>query len=49
MEYEEKAIDQPKIRVVIRKRPLNKKEQSRNEQDVVDVLNNAEVVVREQK
>lgn len=31
--------EQPMIRVVIRKRPLNKKEASRGEQDVVDVIN----------
>lgn len=37
------------IRVVIRKRPLNKKEAARGEQDVVDVLNCNDVVVREQK
>ncbi len=37
------------IRVVIRKRPLNKKEIARTELDVVEVLNTNEVVVREQK
>jgi hypothetical protein len=31
--------EQPKICVVIRKRPLNKKEIARNEQDIVAVKN----------
>jgi hypothetical protein len=35
--------------VVIRKRPLSKKEQARGEQDVVEVSNHAQVAVREQK
>lgn len=39
-------LEQPKIRVVIRKRPLNKKELGRNETDVVDVNNSNEVKVR---
>lgn len=38
--------EQPMIRVVIRKRPLNKKEAARGEQDVVDVINSNDVVVR---
>lgn len=41
--------DQPKIRVVIRKRPLNKKQQIKSEQDVVEVTNGADVKVREHK
>jgi|JI9StandDraft_1071089.scaffolds.fasta_scaffold1681453_1 hypothetical protein len=45
MERQETS-EQPMIRVVIRKRPLNKKESSRGEQDVVDVVNSNEVVVR---
>lgn len=32
-----KAEEQPKISVVIRKRPLNKKELARNETDVISV------------
>ena len=43
------SCEQPKIRVVIRKRPLNKKEISRNEQDVVEVGEGQEVRVREHK
>jgi hypothetical protein len=30
--------DTPKIRVVIRKRPLNKKETSRNDTDIIHVI-----------
>lgn len=48
MQYE-KAGEQPKIRVVIRKRPLNRKEAARGEQDVVEVAHSNEVIVREQK
>ena len=39
----------PKIRVCIRKRPLNKKETNANEKDVVEVKIPDEVFVREQK
>lgn len=46
MQISDKISDQPKIRVVIRKRPLNRKEIGRNEQDVVEVVNNNEVSVR---
>ena len=49
MQISDKISDQPKIRVVIRKRPLNRKEVGRNEQDVVEVVNNNEVSVRYQK
>lgn len=38
--------DQPKIQVVVRKRPLNKKELQRNEQDVVEVTKGADIKVR---
>ncbi len=41
--------DQPKIRVVVRKRPLTRKEQSLREQDVVEVRDGTTVVVREMK
>lgn len=49
MQSYEKANEQPKIRVVIRKRPLNRKEIARGEQDVVEVAHSNEVIVREQK
>ena len=39
----------PKIRVIVRKRPLNKKEQSRGDNDVVDIRNHHQVVVKELK
>ncbi|MCQ2816507.1 MAG: hypothetical protein MJ252_04485 [archaeon] len=37
----------PKIRVVVRKRPLNKKELQRGEQSIVEIRNNRQVVVKE--
>ena len=49
MDIGEKALQQPKIRVVIRKRPLSKKEAGRGEQDAVEVTGQQGVVVREQK
>ena len=39
----------PKIRVIIRKRPLSKKEQSKNEKDVIDIKEKKIVIVKEQK
>ena len=39
----------PKIRVVVRKRPLTGKEQRRNEQDVLEVITPEDLVVKEQK
>ena len=39
----------PKIRVIVRKRPLSRKEQSKNDQDIVDIRNNRQVVVKELK
>ena len=39
----------PKIRVIIRKRPLSKKEQSKNEKDVIDIRDNKKVIVKERK
>lgn len=39
----------PKIRVMVRKRPLNKKEISRGETDIVNIEKDQTVVVREQK
>jgi hypothetical protein len=39
----------PKIRVVIRKRPLNKKESTKNESDIIDVRGPQTVIVREMK
>ena len=39
----------PKIRVIVRKRPLSKKELSKSDQDVVEIRNNRQVVVKELK
>ena len=39
----------PKIRVIIRKRPLSKKEISKNEKDVIDIKEKKKVIVKEQK
>jgi hypothetical protein len=36
----------PKIRVLIRKRPMNKKEFSRNETDIISIEQNKSVIVR---
>ena len=44
-----KTEEQPKICVVIRKRPLNKKEMQRNENDVISVKNEETVIVSEYK
>jgi hypothetical protein len=44
-----KAEEQPKISVVIRKRPLNKKELARNETDVISVKFGETVLVSEYK
>lgn len=39
----------PKIRVIIRKRPLGRKELQRNDADVVDIRGTQTAVVRETK
>ena len=39
----------PKIRVIVRKRPLSKKELSKNDTDVVDIRNHRQVIVKELK
>ena len=39
----------PKIRVIIRKRPLSKRELSKNEKDVIDIKEGKKVIVKEQK
>ena len=39
----------PKIRVIIRKRPLSKKEISKNEKDVINIKEKKKVIVKEQK
>ena len=39
----------PKIRVVVRKRPLTSKEETNNDKDVLDVKNDRQLVVKELK
>ena len=39
----------PKIKVIIRKRPLNSKEINKNETDIISIKNNSRVIVSEQK
>jgi hypothetical protein len=39
----------PKIRVVVRKRPLNKREINKNEMDIIDIRNGNTVIVKELK
>ena len=39
----------PKIRVVIRKRPLSKRELNKNEKDVIEIKDKMTVIVKEQK
>eukprot|EP01017_Pseudomicrothorax_dubius_P016156 TRINITY_DN1836_c0_g1_i1.p1 TRINITY_DN1836_c0_g1~~TRINITY_DN1836_c0_g1_i1.p1 ORF type:complete len:638 (+),score=143.28 TRINITY_DN1836_c0_g1_i1:107-2020(+) len=41
--------DGPKIRVIVRKRPLSKKEIARNDTDIIDVRDVSTVIVRELK
>ena len=48
-EGQELGSKAPKIRVVIRKRPINKKEMSRNDTDIIDVRGTQTVVVKEMK
>ena len=39
----------PKIRVVIRKRPLNSKELKKNDQDVLEVVDEGTLILKELK
>lgn len=41
--------DIPKIRVVVRKRPLNKKEFSKNDLDIIEIRGPQKIVVKELK
>ncbi len=42
-------IDIPKIRVIVRKRPLNKKEQEKNELDIIEIKDKKYLIVKEIK
>ena len=39
----------PKIKVLIRKRPLNKRELQKNEADIIDIRDSQSIIVRENK
>lgn len=39
----------PRIRVIVRKRPLNKKEINRNDLDIIDLRSGSNLVVKELK
>jgi kinesin family protein 2/24 len=41
--------EEPKIKVIIRKRPINRKELGRGEADIIDVHSGNQVRVRENK
>lgn len=45
----EPAKDQPKIRVVVRKRPVSKKEKSKNDADILEKRGPQTVAVKEIK
>jgi hypothetical protein len=51
-EYENSVYssrDIPKIRVIVRKRPLSKKELIKNEMDIIEMRTSSSVVVKELK
>jgi hypothetical protein len=39
----------PKIRVVVRKRPMNKKEMAKSEMDIIETENEKTIIVKELK
>lgn len=47
--YPKQMDDIPKIRVIIRKRPVNRKEAQKNDPDIIDIRGPQTVVVRETK
>jgi hypothetical protein len=51
LSYNSKMLESrtPKIRVLVRKRPMNKKELSRGENDIVCIEKDQTVIVKEQK
>jgi hypothetical protein len=46
---ESSSKDIPKIRVVVRKRPLNKKELSKNDLDIIELRGPQKIIVKELK
>ena len=49
MDILQNTKEPPKIRVVVRKRPLSSKEVAKNDQDVLDILDESALVVKELK
>ena len=49
MQAEEYYDNLPKIRVVVRKRPLNRKEIQKNDADIIEIRRPQTVIVREMK
>lgn len=49
MQVEEFYDNLPKIRVVVRKRPLNRKEIQKNDADIIEIRRPQTVIVREMK
>lgn len=49
MELLQNTKEPPKIRVVVRKRPLTSKEQKRADTDVLDMLSSESLIVKELK
>ena len=45
----DKAKDIPKIRVIVRKRPISKKEQARNDMDIIELRSKQSLIVKELK
>lgn len=49
MELLQNTKEPPKIRVVVRKRPLTSKELKRNDTDVMDMVSSESIIVKELK
>jgi hypothetical protein len=49
MELLQNTKEPPKIRVVVRKRPLTSKELKRSDQDVMDMVSSETLIVKELK
>jgi hypothetical protein len=49
MDLLENTKEPPKIRVVVRKRPLMSKEVKRGDSDVIDILDESSLIVKELK
>jgi len=49
MELLQSTKEPPKIRVVVRKRPLTSKEEKRNDNDVLNAISSESLIVKELK